>query len=201
MNSEKYLNFKQTLAASNCQKCALGKCRTNIVVDRGNPQSSILVIGEAPGKNDDEEGRAFIGKAGKMFDAWMAEIGLDTNRDMLICNTVKCRPPENRKPHPQEVAACRPYLDEQIQLANPSLIILMGATALRYLDPSKENFAMKEEAGKFFTLKVGRNYPCLVLYHPAALIYNQKLKVAMKEHVQTLKKFLQEKNLLSEDAP
>lgn len=185
-----YPEYANALRESNCQKCDLCKSRTNIVVDRGTHTAKIMVIGEAPGGNEDIQGKAFVGRAGRLFDQVMKSIGLDTNKEMLICNVVKCRPPENRAPKAEEAQACFPFLTHQIQLVKPKIIILLGATALKYLDPSKKNFAMEEEVGKFFKLA---NYPdilFMVLYHPAALLYNAKLKEPMWEHVKKLKKFL-----------
>lgn len=150
-----------------------------------------MVIGEGPGENEDLQGKAFVGRAGKLFDKIMAAIGLDTNHDMLICNVVKCRPPENRAPRQEEAAACMPFLRKQIDLVKPKVIILLGATALKYLDPKKKNFSMEEETGKFFQLEEFPGIQFMVLYHPAALLYNAKLKPAMWEHVKKLKEFLE----------
>ena len=189
-----YEDFAQTLRNSNCRKCTLSESRTQIVVDRGNPSSKIMVIGEAPGGNEDLQGKAFVGRAGKLFDKIMESVGMVTNQEMLICNVAKCRPPENRAPRPEEAQACKPYLMRQIQLVKPKVIILLGATALKYLDPSKKNFSMEKETGHFFTLEEFPGISFMVLYHPAALLYNPKLKVPMWEHVKQLKTFL-DKNI------
>ena len=185
-----YGQFAQALRASGCRKCALHGSRTNIVVDRGNPNARIMVIGEGPGENEDLQGKAFVGRAGKLFDAIMASIALDTDRDMLICNVVKCRPPGNRAPYDEEAAACSPYLKRQIDLVGPRIILLLGATALRRMDPSKKSFAMDEEAGRFFEIAAYPGIPFMALYHPAALLYNSKLKPAMWDHVKRLRKFI-----------
>ena len=186
-----YSSFKESLKNSNCQNCTLSKSRTNIVVDRGNPEAKIMVIGEGPGENEDLEGAAFVGRAGKLFDQIMKAVGLDTNKDMLICNVVKCRPPENRAPMDAEAHACFPFLKRQIELVKPKIIILLGATALKRMDPDKKSFAMDEEAGRFFELSAYPGIRFMVLYHPAALLYNAKLKPAMWEHVRRLKKMIQ----------
>ena len=94
LGSSSYAEFKEKLRDSGCDKCALHKGRTNIVVDRGNPSAYIMVIGEGPGENEDKQGLAFVGRAGQLFDKIMSSVGFDTNRDMLIANVVKCRPPE-----------------------------------------------------------------------------------------------------------
>ena len=185
-----YDDFARALRDSNCQKCPLGQSRTHIVVDRGNPRAGIMVIGEGPGENEDLQGRAFVGRAGKLFDKIMESIGIDSNRDMLICNVVKCRPPENRAPHDEEAQACSPFLKHQIDMVKPKLIILLGATALKRMDPSKKSFSMEEETGQFFKLASFPGALLMVLYHPAALLYNSKLKPAMWEHAKKLKKFI-----------
>ncbi len=190
LSLETYSEFADALRKSNCQKCSLCKSRTNIVVDRGNPQAKIMVIGEAPGENEDLQGKAFVGRAGQLFDSVMKSIGLDTNVDMLICNVAKCRPPENRAPRPEEAKACFPFLTHQIKLVKPKIIILLGATALKYLDPTKKNFSMGEETGKFFKLEQYPWISFMVFYHPAALLYNSKLKEPMFQHAKKLKEFL-----------
>jgi DNA polymerase len=185
--SETYTEFKERLAASGCEKCDLCDSRSQIVVDRGVPGTGILAIGEGPGAEEDRLGSAFVGRAGKLFDKIMDSVGIDTNRDMLIANVVKCRPPENRTPTSKEAAACLPYLRKQIALARPEIILLLGATSLRHLDPKKKTFSMADEAGKLFTLDAYGKARFMVLYHPAALLYNASLKPAMWEHVNALR--------------
>jgi DNA polymerase len=191
-----YKDFKQRLMDSGCDKCSLHEGRTQIVVDRGNPDASIMVIGEGPGENEDRQGKAFVGRAGQLFDQIMNAVGIDTNQDMLIANVVKCRPPDNRSPRSDEAAACIPYLKRQVELVRPKVILLLGATALKHIDKSKTSFQMSEEAGKFFTLT---DYPLvqfMVLYHPAALLYNAKLKPAMWEHAKHLRRYLEREGLI-----
>src|SRR5438046_896755 len=108
-----YSQFKEALKAFDCRLCGLCEARTQIVLDRGNPNAKIMVIGEAPGQNEDLQGQAFVGRGGKLFDQVMSNIGLDSNRDLFICNVVKCRPPKNRKPLDVEVKACHPFLQKQ----------------------------------------------------------------------------------------
>jgi uracil-DNA glycosylase family 4 len=197
LEADTYEDFKIRLVESGCDKCALKESRTQIVVDRGNPEASIMVIGEGPGENEDKQGQAFVGRAGQLFDQIMSAVGIDTNRDMLIANIVKCRPPENRSPRSDEAAQCIPYLKRQIELVKPRIIVLLGATALKHMDKSKTNFQMSEEAGKFFTLT---DYPLIqfmVFYHPAALLYNAKLKPAMWKHAKTLRRYLDKQGLLA----
>lgn len=185
-----YPSFAGALAQSGCRLCALSEGRTRIVVDRGHWRASVMVIGEAPGQNEDLQGRAFVGRAGRTFDQTMASVGIDTNADMLICNVAKCRPPGNRPPSREEAEACFPYLEKQIELVRPKVILLLGATALKRLDPSRKKFSMSQEAGRFFRLG---NYPgivFMVFYHPAAALYNSKLIPVLQAHARTLKEFL-----------
>lgn len=196
LEASTYEQFKQRLIESGCTKCSLSEGRTQIVADRGHPDASIMVIGEGPGENEDKQGKAFVGRAGKLFDQIMSAVGIDTNRDMLIANVVKCRPPENRSPRGEEAASCIPYLKRQIDLVSPKVICLLGATALKHMDKTKTSFQMSEEAGKFFTLS---DYPLIqfmVLYHPAALLYNAKLKPAMWNHAKILRRYLDQHGLL-----
>lgn len=195
LGAPSYAEFKEKLKASECDKCALASGRTRIVVDRGNPGAHIMVIGEGPGENEDKQGLAFVGRAGQLFDKIMSSVGFDTNEDMLIANVVKCRPPDNRNPRTEEAAECIPYLQRQIELVQPRVILLLGATALKHMDKTKTTFQMSDEAGKFFTLADYPGIQFMVLYHPAALLYNAKLKPAMWSHVKHLRRYLEQNGL------
>lgn len=196
LGAPSYQEFKDQLIASGCTKCSLHAGRTQIVVDRGNPAAPVMVIGEGPGEKEDQQGLAFVGRAGQMFDQIMNAVGIDTNQDMFIANVVKCRPPDNRSPHADEAAACLPFLKRQIELVAPRVILLLGATALKHFDKSRSNFQMSEEAGTFFTLSDFPGTQFMVLYHPAALLYNAKLKPAMWQHAKTLRRYLDQQGLL-----
>ena len=191
-----YQLFKDYLKNSDCKRCGLYESRRNIVIDRGNPSSKLMIIGEAPGKNEDIEGKAFVGKAGKLLDEIMKAISLNTEEDLLIANIVKCRPPENRSPLREEVSACLPYLHKQIELIQPRIIVLLGAVALKHMIPEKKDFSMAEEAGTFFSSKDYLGVQFLVLYHPAYLLYDPRKKQDMWEHVKQLKVFLEKNNVL-----
>lgn len=192
MGAQTYPDFKKSLAGSNCQKCRLHERRTNIVVDRGNHETRIMVIGEGPGENEDIQGRAFVGRAGKLLDEIMRSIELDCNSDMLIANIVKCRPPDNRAPFKDEVDTCMLYLKKQIELIKPEVIILLGATALKHMIRDKKSFSMEQEAGKFFEHSDYPGIRFMVLYHPAYLLYDPRKKKDMWEHVKHLKQMLLE---------
>ena len=120
-------------ACRQCQRCDLANSRQQVVVGRGNPNARLLLIGEAPGAEEDASGQPFVGRAGKLLEQLLAEAGLDCERDLYIANVIKCRPPGNRKPSRAEIAACLPWLQQQIALQRPLLIGLLGATALEAL--------------------------------------------------------------------
>ncbi len=191
-----YAAFRQAFLQVGCTKCRLSQGRTNLVIDRGNPAAKILVIGEAPGENEDKQGLAFVGRAGKVMDEIFAGIGLDTNRDTLIINVVKCRPPENRAPLRDEVETCQPYLRRQIELVKPRLIVLLGATALKHIIPGKTEFSMEEEAGRLFTHGSYPGIQLMVLYHPAYLLYDPRKRKDMEAHVKLLRSYLEGEQLM-----
>ena len=112
-----------------CQRCDLAKERKHVVVSRGHPSARLMVIGEAPGAEEDAQGRPFVGRSGRLLDASLTEVGLDQEDDIYICNLIKCRPPGNRRPTPVELKACRPWLDRQILEVNPEVLLILGATA------------------------------------------------------------------------
>ena len=114
-----------------CQRCPLAQARTQVVVARGNPAARLLLIGEAPGAEEDRLGIPFVGRSGQLLDRLLIGAGLDPETDLYVVNGIKCRPPDNRRPTPAELAACRPWLERQIALVNPALILLVGATALQ----------------------------------------------------------------------
>ena len=117
-------------ACSACRRCGLAPGRQQVVVSRGEPSARLMVIGEGPGAQEDATGQPFVGRAGQLLDSMLASVKIDSNKEAYICNVVKCRPPDNRKPTPEEMAACRPWLERQIAAVNPSVILLAGATAM-----------------------------------------------------------------------
>lgn len=117
-------------ACAGCRRCGLAAGRRQVVVSRGNPAARLMLIGEGPGAQEDAAGLPFVGRSGQLLDQLLAAAGLDSNRDAYVANAVKCRPPDNRKPSAAELAACRPWLDQQIVAVDPVLIVLVGATAL-----------------------------------------------------------------------
>ena len=200
LSATSYEQFKKLLLESDCNRCELSRTGKSIVIDRGNPKSRIMVIGEAPGEREEQLGKAFVGRAGKLLDSIMDAIGLDTDRDMLIANILKHRPPKNRVPRADEAEACMPYLKKQIELIEPRLIILLGATSLKYMDKSRKTFSMAEEAGKFFKLPQYPEIDFVVLYHTAALLRNPSLKTEMWAHVRHLKKHIEQEGIAGEQS-
>jgi DNA polymerase len=115
---------------ADCHRCGLAEGRQHVVVSRGNSRARLMVIGEGPGAQEDASGRPFVGRAGQLLDQMLASVGIDSERDAYIGNVVKCRPPDNRRPTPEEMAACLPFLQQQIALVDPAVILLAGATAM-----------------------------------------------------------------------
>lgn len=167
-----------------CMKCELGKTRKNIVFGEGNPESGILVIGEGPGATEDETGRPFTGRSGKLLDRIFASIELD--RDSLyIANIVKCRPPMNRTPSGVEADLCGKYLSSQIRIMEPGVILALGASAARYLLDTRSGIGvLRGDFHKYMEI------PVLVTYHPAALLRSPALKRPVWEDMKELKDFL-----------
>ncbi|MBI4971425.1 MAG: uracil-DNA glycosylase [Candidatus Omnitrophica bacterium] len=196
LTASTYLKFKKLLSGSDCERCTLSHARTNIVVDRGNSKSEIIFIGEAPGEKEDKQGKAFVGRAGKLLDEFLLEIGIQSDRDILILNVVKCRPPENRAPLAEEASACSPFLARQLVLVQPKVIVLLGATALKYLAKDKKEFEMHKEVGKFFMLPEYPGIQFFVIYHPAYLLYDPRKKEVFRNHLARFKQYLTDRRLL-----
>lgn len=149
-----------------CTKCRLHETRTNTVFGEGNPDAQIMFIGEGPGENEDLQGRPFVGKAGQLLDRMIQAMGLNRS-DVYICNIVKCRPPNNREPAPDEVATCTPYLLQQIEVVRPKVIVTLGRPATQFILQSK--LAMNRLRGQW---QVWRGIPVMPTYHPAYLLRN-----------------------------
>jgi DNA polymerase len=181
-----YKEFRDKLKASDCQLCPLSKSRTQIVVDRGNPHAKVLFVGEAPGQNEDLQGKAFVGRSGRLLDQMLHEFGFDTERDALIANVVKCRPPKNRAPMPSEAQQCLPFLRQQIDLMKPKIVGLLGATAHKHLLPTKKQASMKDRVGKFFEHPLFPGIQLIILYHPAYILRDPRKRPVMLAHLRSL---------------
>ena len=151
----------------NCQRCGLASTRTHVVISRGNPLARLMLIGEGPGQHEDETGLPFVGRAGQLLDQILSSVGLDQEQDIYICNVVKCRPPGNRKPTPEEMARCRPWLQHQIQLVNPDVVLLAGSTAMTGVLGIKTGIT--KVRGQWIE-RQGRAY--MPVFHPSFLLRN-----------------------------
>jgi DNA polymerase len=164
---DRFANLDELVShARNCQRCPLASGRTQVVIERGNRQAPIMIIGEAPGQNEDETGLPFVGRAGQLLDKILASVEL-TDRDVYICNVVKCRPPQNRDPAPQEISACNFYLREQMRLVNPLIVLLTGKYAMTTILNIKEGIT--KVRGQWYT-QDDRWY--MPIFHPAYLLRN-----------------------------
>jgi uracil-DNA glycosylase len=150
-----------------CTRCSLAGTRTNVVFSDGTPAARLMVVGEAPGAQEDKTGLAFVGPAGKLLDLLLASIGLSRGTSAYICNVLKCRPPGNRNPLPGEIEACSPFLARQIELIGPEAILALGAFAGHYV--SGREVPLGQLRGEVYSY---RGVPVVVTYHPAALLRN-----------------------------
>lgn len=167
----------------NCQKCPLANQRTSFVFGEGNPQADLMIIGEAPGAQEDKHGKPFIGPAGQLLTKMLQAINID-RKDIFITNVVKCHPPHNRNPLPMETNACRPYLDEQIKIINPKVIVMMGLVAARtLLEMNKSLKSFRQETYSFNGIKT------FVTYHPSALLRNPQWKRPAWVDLQNIQKY------------
>ena len=169
-----------------CTACSLCETRTNAAPGEGADHPLVLVIGEGPGADEDATGRPFVGRAGQLLDKMLAAIGLSRERNCFIANVVKCRPPNNRDPLPEETAACAPFLERQIRLLKPGMILCAGRVAAHTLLRTGESLGALR--GRFFSLdSAGAAIPLLVSYHPSALLRNEELKRPAWEDLKMLK--------------
>jgi DNA polymerase len=171
-----------------CTKCDLSKSRTKFVFGVGNPQARAMLIGEAPGADEDKQGEPFVGRAGKLLNDILKAIDL-TRDDVFIANILKCRPPGNRDPLPSEMETCMPYLYKQIELINPKIILCLGRVAANGLLNKKLSLsALRGNVYELNGIKV------VVTYHPAALLRNPGWKKGCWEDVKKFKKLYDELN-------
>ena len=152
-----------------CQKCPLGKTRTKSVFSAGVPNNKIVLIGEAPGYNEDMTGEPFVGRAGQLLDKILESVGFSRQTNIYICNTLKCRPPDNRDPLPEEKAACRDYLDRQLAVLKPKIILLCGKVALTSFLDTK--LGITKVRGQWFDGPHGSKM--MPIFHPSYLLRNQ----------------------------
>ena len=167
-----------------CTRCALSRTRIHAVPGSGDPGARIMVVGEAPGKNEDEQGVPFVGAAGQLLNKLLATIAIPRD-DVYITNIIKCRPPANRDPLPDEVVACSPYLDQQVALIRPAVILLLGRHAVQRLLPGSDGIS------KIHGTLVERGDRAYVpLYHPAAALYNGFLVDTLQSDFQKVRGYI-----------
>jgi DNA polymerase len=174
---------------STCKKCNLGQHRNKFVFGVGDSHADLMLVGEAPGREEDLKGEPFVGRAGKLLDKILSSIKMDRHKNVYICNVLKCRPPQNRDPLPDEVEECEPYLLHQINLIKPKLIVALGrisGTTLLRVDDT-----LKSMRGRLHDY---HGTPLLVTYHPAALLRNSNLKKYAWEDFQFIRDFINKKN-------
>jgi DNA polymerase len=170
---------KIAMEVGKCMECILAETRTHTVPGEGASDAKIFIVGEAPGRSEDEQGRPFVGYAGKVLDKALEEAGLK-REEVFITSILKCRPPKNRKPKAPEIAACEPYLKSQIEVISPKVLVALGRFGVK---------GLTGKMGKVADLRVEEldhsGVPIVVTYHPASIIYNRDLQ---KEIVSDLKK-------------
>lgn len=168
-----------------CHKCPLAEGRTHTVFGVGNPEARVLIVGEAPGKNEDLQGEPFVGAAGHYLNELLAMAGL-RREDVYIANVLKCRPPGNRDPRPEEIELCTPYLREQTRTINPEYIVTLGNFSTKFI--------LKTEVGitrLHGTLQQAGRFKVFPIFHPAAALYDSKKREALENDFVTLGELLQ----------
>lgn len=186
IKSDSVLSLSEKI--KNCQRCPLHSTRTNVVPGMGVIGSSVLVIGEGPGEEEDKQGLPFVGPAGQLLDKMLAAIQLDRNKNCYIANVVKCRPPYNRDPKPEEALACKSFLDAQIHLLKPKIILALGKVAVKNLLNIQEEFSLNKYRKQIFEYN---NVPLIVTYHPSALLRNIEFKKPAWEDLKFFKSELE----------
>jgi uracil-DNA glycosylase len=187
------LQALQTLAAEirQCTKCLLHRGRTKAVPGEGPADSEIMFIGEAPGFHEDQQGRPFVGAAGRFLEELLESIGL-TRQDVYIANVIKCRPPGNRDPLPDEIEACKPFLDRQIDLIQPKLVVTLGRFSMARAFPKARISQIHGQPRKIGGIVY---YP---MYHPAAALHQPSLRRTVEEDMQRIPKLLKQAAQMAE---
>lgn len=174
------------IEVAQCRRCPLCDGRTQTVFGVGNPAARVLIVGEAPGKNEDLQGEPFVGAAGKYLNELLALAGLERD-EVYIANVLKCRPPSNRDPRPEEIQACTPYLREQTRTIDPEFIVTLGNFATKFI--LKTDVGITRLHG---TLQRAGRFKVFPIFHPAAALYDVKKRVALEDDFATLGELLQE---------
>ncbi len=179
-----------------CRKCDLHKTKTNYVPGVGNENAEIVFVGEAPGRDEDARGEPFVGSAGKLLTEMLESIGLSRS-DVFICNVLKCRPPNNRDPSPEEVEACRGYLVRQLDVIKPDIIVCLGRFAAKFVFDlfNLEFTSISKVKGRVFEgRRWGKSVKILPVYHPAAILYRPQLREEYERQFGTIRNLLGRKS-------
>ena len=171
--------------ATGCRLCDLARTRTHVVFSDGNPTARLMVVGEAPGAQEDKTGLAFVGPAGKLLDLLLASVGLSREETAYICNILKCRPPGNRNPLPDEIEKCTPFLRRQIEVVSPEAILAVGAFSGQFL--TGQGLPLGKLRGEVYSYQ---GVPVVVTYHPAALLRNPGWTRATWDDLQLLRQVM-----------
>jgi len=171
-----------------CQRCKLARTRQTIVFGQGNPRAQLMFVGEAPGADEDEQGLAFVGRAGQLLTKIIEAIGL-TRDDVYICNVLKCRPPQNRNPETDEILSCQPFLERQIEAIHPAVLVGLGKFAAQWLLKTAEPITrLRGRLGEY-----GRGgIKVMATYHPAYLLRNPAAKKDVWEDMKVVRDLLKE---------
>jgi len=171
-----------------CKRCKeLVEFRVQTVLGRGNPEADIVLVGEAPGRDENREGLPFVGRAGKLLDNILTSGGLDPEKDVYIMNVLKCWPPENRNPKPEEIENCRPIFDLQLEVLDPKFVVCLGKYAAQnFLGEIDSLGSMRGKAHEVNNFIRGHAFKVVVWYHPAYLLRNPKAKEKTWEDLQFL---------------
>ena len=193
MKAKKLESLKQECLG--CKKCILGETRNNIVFSDGDPETArAILIGEAPGENEDKTGTPFVGRAGKLLNEFLEKAGISRKKDLYIINTVKCRPPKNRVPSDEEKKLCEDFLLKQIEIINPEVLIFCGSTALKSFYNKK--IAISKIRGEILDIEIGgKPRKCIPIFHPSYLLRYHSLekdspRYFMLEDLKKIKKII-----------
>jgi DNA polymerase len=170
-----------------CKKCRLHTGRKQVVFGTGNPYARVMFVGEAPGMEEDIKGYPFVGKAGRLLTDILKDLGKDRERDVYIANVIKCRPPNNRDPMPDEIRACVPYLDFQVKIISPRVILCVGRFSMYYILNRFDQPKISEVRGKMYISRYG--IPAFATYHPAAALRNPSLTDLIREDIKRVFEF------------
>lgn len=169
-----------------CTRCSLSKSRTRVAFSDGSPKARLMVVGEAPGAEEDRTGLPFVGQAGRLLDLMLASVGLSRRDSVYICNVLKCRPPGNRNPAPDEIESCAPFLKRQLELVAPEVVLAAGAFAAQWLTGSRKALGkLRREVHRY------HGVPLVVTYHPAALLRNPNWSRPAWDDLQLLRQVME----------